>query len=248
MYNNGNTSKNVTGASVVDGTIANADIDASAAIAQSKLATLAITDSEVADNALSGDKIDGGTISNFTSTGIDDNASAEKVDITDSVIDVLTGANLRAVDGVLFGSDTASANMLDDYEEGKYTPTLTCSTSGSYSFSGSFKTLSYTKIGRVVTIGGFLKVASESSPNGNLQLSLPFTANNLSHYASTYSGTLSLRDHGGSVDHTAIMVWDGGSTASFVSFSGGGVETTLDHDDVDSSFRIYLSLTYLTDA
>jgi len=37
MYNNGNSSKNVTGASVVDGTIANADIDASAAISSSKL-------------------------------------------------------------------------------------------------------------------------------------------------------------------------------------------------------------------
>jgi hypothetical protein len=72
VYNNGNSSKNVTGASIVDGTVANADIDASAAIAQSKLATLVITNTEVADNALSGDKIDAGVISNFQSTGIDD--------------------------------------------------------------------------------------------------------------------------------------------------------------------------------
>jgi|SaaInlStandDraft_5_1057022.scaffolds.fasta_scaffold09194_3 hypothetical protein len=75
MYNNGNSSKNVTGASIVDGTVTNADIDASAAIAQSKLATLVITNSEVADNALSGDKIDAGIISNFQSTGIDDRES-----------------------------------------------------------------------------------------------------------------------------------------------------------------------------
>jgi len=87
MYNNGNTSKNVTGASVVDGTIANADIDGSAAIAQSKLATLVITDSEVADNELSGNKIDGGTISNFASTGIDDNATetAITIDVDENV-------------------------------------------------------------------------------------------------------------------------------------------------------------------
>jgi hypothetical protein len=78
MYNNGNSSKNVTGASIVDGTVANADIDASAAIAQSKLATLVITDAEVADNALSGDKIDAGIISNFQSTGIDDRGSTAK--------------------------------------------------------------------------------------------------------------------------------------------------------------------------
>jgi hypothetical protein len=64
--------------------IVNADVNASAAIVQSKLATLAITDSEVADNALSGNKIDGGTISNFASTGIDDNAAATAITIDGS--------------------------------------------------------------------------------------------------------------------------------------------------------------------
>jgi hypothetical protein len=48
MYNNGNTSKNVTGASVVDGSLENADF---------------------ADNGISGDKIDGGTISGLTGIG-----------------------------------------------------------------------------------------------------------------------------------------------------------------------------------
>ena len=58
MYNNGNSSKNVTGASVVDGTLENADF---------------------ADNGLSGDKIDGGIISNFQSTGIDDRLPTGKI-------------------------------------------------------------------------------------------------------------------------------------------------------------------------
>ena len=39
-----------------------------------------------ADNSISGDDIDGGTISNFASTGIDDNATATAVTITDSGI------------------------------------------------------------------------------------------------------------------------------------------------------------------
>ena len=58
MYNNGNSSKNVTGASVVDGTMESADY---------------------ADNGLSGDKIDGGIISNFQSTGIDDRLPTGKI-------------------------------------------------------------------------------------------------------------------------------------------------------------------------
>jgi hypothetical protein len=64
MYNNGNSSKNVTGSSVVDGTMESADFP---------------------DNGLSGDKIDGGIISNFQTTGIDDRLSTVKnVTITDS--------------------------------------------------------------------------------------------------------------------------------------------------------------------
>jgi hypothetical protein len=75
MYNNGNSSKNVTGASVVDGTLENADF---------------------ADNGLSGDKIDGGIISNFQSTGIDDRLTTGKV-ITLSDTEMIVGVNI--VDG-----------------------------------------------------------------------------------------------------------------------------------------------------
>ena len=41
---------------------------------------------DYADNALSGNAIDGGTISNFTSTGIDDNATGTKLTISDTTI------------------------------------------------------------------------------------------------------------------------------------------------------------------
>ena len=64
--------------------IINADVNASAAIAQSKLATLVITDSNIAINALSGNKIHGGIISNFASTGIDDNADGLAITIDSS--------------------------------------------------------------------------------------------------------------------------------------------------------------------
>lgn len=49
----------LTSADITDGIITNADVAADAAIAQSKLATLSITDSNVADNALSQTKING---------------------------------------------------------------------------------------------------------------------------------------------------------------------------------------------
>jgi len=73
MYNNGNSSKNVTGASVVDGTLENADF---------------------ADNTISGDKIDAGIISNFQSTGIDDRLPTGKV-LTLSDSDTVLDTKLR---------------------------------------------------------------------------------------------------------------------------------------------------------
>jgi|6_EtaG_2_1085325.scaffolds.fasta_scaffold04794_4 hypothetical protein len=101
MYNTGNSSKNVTTTSIVDGTISNADVDASAAIVQSKLATLAITDSEVANDALSGDKIDSGTIGNLTSLGVGVEPSY-KLEINSG-----TGNNVA-----LFESTDSNANIL----------------------------------------------------------------------------------------------------------------------------------------
>ena len=64
-------------------TAINSKIDTGGVVA-SDIASNAITDAKVADNALSGDKIDGGTISNFTSTGIDDNATSTAITIDSS--------------------------------------------------------------------------------------------------------------------------------------------------------------------
>jgi hypothetical protein len=70
---------------------------------------------------------------------------------------------------------SADANTLDDYEEGVYTPTVTAGTSGTITINASYDILTYTKIGRLVTITGLLVVGSVSSPVGELRISLPFT-------------------------------------------------------------------------
>lgn len=78
-------------------------------------------------------------------------------------------------DGVRFGGNNSDLTTLDDYEEGTYTPTISFQSSGSATLNSSFNTLFYIKIGRLVTISGQLRIASVSSPVGNMAVSLPFT-------------------------------------------------------------------------
>jgi hypothetical protein len=76
--------------------------------------------------------------------------------------------------GIQFNGDTAAANALDDYEEGTWTATLTCGTSGTITLDNSG--CIYTKIGRLVNVSGFITVSSVSSPTGRLLLGgFPFT-------------------------------------------------------------------------
>ena len=75
--------------------------------------------------------------------------------------------------GIKFNGDTASANGLDDYEEGTFG--LDLSGSGGSITEGSDDKLSYTKIGRQVFISGRIYISAISSPTGDLTLSgLPF--------------------------------------------------------------------------
>ena len=82
---------------------------------------------------------------------------------------------VRASTGVLFGTDTAAANTLDDYEEGTWTPTFFGdTTAGSYNFN---PVAWYTKIGNTATVyanlGGITDVTLGS---GDLCIGgLPFT-------------------------------------------------------------------------
>ena len=77
-------------------------------------------------------------------------------------------------DGLCFNDDTASANALDDYEEGTWTPMLTDTSNNATMHALS--TGSYTKIGRVVTVTGNVRTSSLGSVSGNLYISgLPYS-------------------------------------------------------------------------
>ena len=73
-------------------------------------------------------------------------------------------------DGLKFGSDTAAANALDDYEEGTYTPT---DLSGASLSLTNNNTARYTKIGRMVYVQFDITWPSTSN-NADASFTIPF--------------------------------------------------------------------------
>ena len=88
------------------------------------------------DDQLSGDKIDGGSISNFASTGIDDNATATQVVVSDAEVsfgaDVSVAGNLT-VSGTLTSINTTNTAISDNsivLNEGETGAGVTAGTAG----------------------------------------------------------------------------------------------------------------------
>jgi hypothetical protein len=85
-----------------------------------------------------------------------------------------------AAKGFDFSANTPLAGktstILNWYEEGTYVATLTPATSGTIPLNSSYDTLSYTKIGRLVTVIGQIQTLNPVLPVGsNFALNLPFT-------------------------------------------------------------------------
>jgi len=148
--------------------------------------------------------------------------------------------------GILFNGDSAAANALDDYEEGTWSPTITCTTSGSYTLQGAADLAAYTKIGRVVTVQGGLSVNGESSPNGNLRITLPFTAFQSTDDTDFSMGNLALGNHGSTLDVAGLNAFVMEGNYFFIwGVNPDGTTRYINHNDVDTSWQVYFNFTYI---
>ncbi len=151
-----------------------------------------------------------------------------------------------ANEGIAFHGDTAAANTLDDYEEGTWTPTITCETSGSYSLQGGADLAAYTKIGRVVTVQGGLSVLGESSPNGNLRITLPFTAFTGTDDTDYCMGNAALSNHGSTLDVQSLNAFTYGGAYFYIwGVNADGTSRYIKHTDVDTNWQVYFNFTYI---
>ena len=137
-------------------------------------------------------------------------------------------------DGLKFNTDTASANALDDYEEGTWTASFHNGT-----LSGGNTTGYYTKVGNLVNVTYYSAAMTISNTGGSARVSgLPYAINPLSsHYAAvTYT-------HGNAV--TGVNSWylDVSNTNMYAVTA----DTTASHDWQSGGGKyMMLTVTYRT--
>jgi len=151
----------------------------------------------------------------------------------------------RFTSGGLAIGGTGAANTLNDYEEGTYTPTVDDENGGSYGLSTNSDLLQYTKIGRLVTIQGMVSVTSESSPNGTLRLSLPFTAPSLTDDSDYVVASMAILNNGSTLAGETYLFVQPGSYAYLYNVSDAGGSNYIQHDEVDTNFQFHVNLSYV---
>jgi hypothetical protein len=144
--------------------------------------------------------------------------------------------------GLTFNGDTAAANALDDYEEGTWTMGVSFG-GASVGVTYSANTGTYTKIGRQVTINGYIALTSKGSSTGSAAITgIPFNIGGTSgFYSAPTFGQLF------NVSHTGFVNGFGNLSSTIIgiqSTSSLGTLTTLTDTNFSNNTEFMLSFTY----
>jgi|TARA_R100000084_G_scaffold2620_1_gene1305 hypothetical protein len=173
----------------------------------------------------------------------------------DSSSSVNNGGNQVArfdSDGLKFGTDTAAANALDDYEEGTWTPTIR-GTNGTGTGGGSNYGY-YTKIGNVVHAHATVHWTNMSGTTATVTqiLGLPYATKNATNYRSSQMlcGQLVGVHNGADNGMNIGLTVDGNQSYAYViginGSSTSGYNYTHTPTILNSGIIFGFSLTYLT--
>ena len=159
-------------------------------------------------------------------------------DVTVASGDLLFGtANKGVVLGVTSNTDS---NTLDDYEEGEFVAAL----DSSVTLHSDADTLSYTKIGRQVTVCGQIRISSSNS-NDVVINNLPFTSIDGTDQSEFAVGAVRLYEYNMSNSGQYVICYSetGGTRLYFTSVVDDGVIIPL---DADQNGYLMFSITYFT--
>ena len=136
-----------------------------------------------------------------------------------------------------------TSELLDDYEEGTWTPTYTGSSGNPTITYDALTEGSYTKIGRKVFIIGRIRTDACSGGGGTLQVSgLPFTVNN--NYTS--GGGVVSNDFGSNQPHSTMTAPN--STSLYLVYGNYSLNATSHLQNGTNKNQIQFSMFYTTNA
>jgi hypothetical protein len=142
--------------------------------------------------------------------------------------------------GGVFLGGTGSDNKLDDYEEGTHDCTVTMG-SGSCSLYANYNKIKYTKVGRLVTIQGQIRVESVSSPSGEMQVSMPFSIDTTEDEGANLSGSVVRTYNGnaptGGLFLHGVMVFNRSDKVVLAWVKSGAA--TVDHTPVAGEYLLF---------
>jgi len=165
-------------------------------------------------------------------------------DVTDVYMGSDSGATVHCA-GIKFD---ASGEVLGDYEEGEHPTAITGATSGSWVLDSAQNKLSYTKIGRMVTVQGKFETDSGSGA-GSLKISLPFAAADLSVGSAISVGSITINRYGSTSIPRQItpIIFEGNDFVNVQIHSTDGTsnESYLQANDIDAIFEGQLTITYI---
>jgi len=161
------------------------------------------------------------------------NLTFDGTDLTLGTGNVVIGTSGKGIDfsATADSSGTMTSELLDDYEEGTWTPTM--GTDGS-NFTESSQLGFYTKIGRQVFVNGEVTTSSINGQSGNVMImGWPFTVNST---AGNYSGGPVIWAAGLAITSGTALSWrvdtDGtGYIHNFDSAAGGSAMTAAEWSD-----------------
>jgi len=141
--------------------------------------------------------------------------------------------------GDVSGASSVS-EILDDYEEGTYVPTV----NGNMSLQSSYDTFSYVKIGKTVTIRGLFYPNNNPSSNNVMTISLPFASANYTQIAGAGATGVMHRQIAGASNGVALYIQDNVNYAELYKNGGSGNWQPVRNNDWQSGMEIYVQTTY----
>ena len=195
----------------------------------------------VGEGSVSADPMAGTAVMVLTKTarvGIGTSSPSQKLDVVGSI---------EVSDGIYIGG-TGTANKLDDYEEGSWTPVCVGSTTaGTVTMNGSYTRGRYTKIGNTVYIHCVV-VWSSLTGTGNLRITgLPFTSRNIGSSNNVNASHTSYNNLTVPSDSTAYArIFNNSSEIGIASQTTG--TSNIANLTVDATGELYFNITYTTDA